>query len=744
VPDSEQLVTGDRFSAPRNTTTAIFLLSVLTLFVEMMLIRWVGTEIRIFAYLQNTILVVCFLGLGMGCFTAQRPIDLRVVAGGMIVIALTLSLPWPRSMVSRITEYLSVLGDFLIWQSAAATGFWDLLQRVAVGLAMTFALMWLMWWAFLHQGRLLGRLMDRHTDVIRGYSSNVAGSLVGIWLFAALSAWETPPWVWLAISGLLLLPFLQPRLDRLAGAIALLGVVALTAWYPSGGKTRVVIWSPYQKLVLQEASEQTQTDRVWSGQYYVLVNNVGYQGIIDLSRDRVAKDPRIPEEYRGFSQYDVPLRFKPNPQHVLIVGAGSGNDVAGALRGNASRVTAVEIDPAIIRLGRQYHPERPYDSERVTVVNDDARAFFASTRESFDLIIFGLLDSHTTTAMTNARLDHYVYTLESIERARQLLTPDGVMVLSFEAQKSYIVDRMAGCLRTVFGEPPLIFKIPANPTGWGGVLFVAGNSAVVRDALTRDQELAALVERWDLELGEIMPYLTPIATDDWPYIYLSHRRIPMLHALLAALLVGLAAIGRWQTQTPVFRGWDKSRWHFFFLGAAFMLLEVQNISKAAVVLGNTWQVNAVIISGILVMILLANTVAARFPDLHRYAAVPLVVICLLLYWVDLASFASLPYLARAAVIGSLTTLPMLFSGLLFIGSLARTEQRDAALGANLMGALAGGVLQSLTFLVGIKALLLIVVGFYVIAAISMPRATTEALAPVESRGSLTRGRRKRR
>ena len=35
-----------------------------------------------------------------------------------------------------------------------------------------------------------------------------------------------------------------------------------------------------------------------------------------------------------------------------------------------------------------------------------------------------------------------------------------------------------------------------------------------------------------------------------------------------------------------------------------MLLEVQNISKAAVVLGNTWIVNAVIISGVMVMILL--------------------------------------------------------------------------------------------------------------------------------------------
>lgn len=45
---------------PVNQTWAIFLISVLGLFLEMLLIRWIGTEVRIFAYLQNTILVVVF------------------------------------------------------------------------------------------------------------------------------------------------------------------------------------------------------------------------------------------------------------------------------------------------------------------------------------------------------------------------------------------------------------------------------------------------------------------------------------------------------------------------------------------------------------------------------------------------------------------------------------------------------------------------------------------------------------
>ena len=68
------------------------------------------------------------------------------------------------------------------------------------------------------------------------------------------------------------------------------------------------------------------------------------------------------------------------------------------------------------------------------------------------------------------------------------------------------------------------------------------------------------------------------------------------------------------------RGWNRSHWHFLFLGAAFLLLEVQNISKASVVLGNTWQVNAVIVSGVLIMALLANLLKRykdKYPDVIR-------------------------------------------------------------------------------------------------------------------------------
>ncbi len=710
---------------PRNLTTAIFLISVLGLFLELLLIRWIGTEIRIFAYLQNTVLVVCFLGLGMGCFTSRKPILLHRTLVPLLVLAMLMAIPFTRRGVAEISGLLSVLDDFLIWEAAMNDGAWATLYRVTLGLGMTFFLMLLLWEVFVPLGRILGRLMNQHPKTIAAYSVNVAGSLVGILLFTALSVLSTPPVVWFAVVAALLFWFLGTgRTFRIN--LALTAGIALSAWIAGRAPDALeVAWSPYQKLALKEKQEGWGS---WAGKYLITVNNVGYQGIIDLSEQAVEASPDISPEDAGLSQYDLPMLVHPNPKKVLIVGAGSGNDVAGALRGGAESVTAVEIDPAIIDIGRRYHPEKPYDSPKVRIVIDDARSFFARTNEQFDVVIFGLLDSHTTTAMTNARLDHYVYTQESIQRARTLLADGGVMVLSFEAKKAYIADRMGRVVRDVFGAEPIAFRVPVTHSGWGGAMFLAGDMQVVHDQLAANSRLAEKIAVWTEADPLDLTYTTRSTTDDWPYVYLKSAKIPSLFYLLAGLMVALTLYCRRRIgEARLLTNWNASTWHFFFLGAAFLLLEVQNISKASVVLGNTWVVNAVIISGILTMILLANFIAARFRNISENAVVGcLIGSCLGLYFLDISRFAFLPYLTKAVIVGGLTTLPILFSGIIFIRSFSRVESKDTALGANLMGSVVGGVLQSVTFLVGIKALLLIVAGLYLAAVLTRPRSTIES------------------
>ena len=80
-------------------------------------------------------------------------------------------------------------------------------------------------------------------------------------------------------------------------------------------------------------------------------------------------------------------------EDVMIIGAGSGNDVSAALAAGVKHVDAVEIEPVLNEVGRRYHPNRPYSDPRVTIHLNDGRAFIRETDKKYDLIIYALVDS---------------------------------------------------------------------------------------------------------------------------------------------------------------------------------------------------------------------------------------------------------------------------------------------------------------------------------------------------------------
>ena len=96
-------------------------------------------------------------------------------------------------------------------------------------------------------------------------------------------------------------------------------------------------------------------------------------------------------------------------------------------------------NPAIAFLGNRYHPERPYDDPRVTLEINDARNFFRNAHQLYDLIIYGVLDSHTALShASNLRVDLDVYTREGIKEAFALLKPGGVLSISFALPNEFI------------------------------------------------------------------------------------------------------------------------------------------------------------------------------------------------------------------------------------------------------------------------------------------------------------------
>ena len=125
--------------------------------------------------------------------------------------------------------------------------------------------------------------------------------------------------------------------------------------------------------------------------------------------------------------YNLPYSItKKKPENVLIVGSGVGNDVASANRFNIKSIKAVEIDPVILKLGKKYHPETPYNYENIETIIDDARNYISKTENKFDAIIYALLDSQTNLSSKGGiRLDSYVYTVEAFKEAKKKLNEDG-------------------------------------------------------------------------------------------------------------------------------------------------------------------------------------------------------------------------------------------------------------------------------------------------------------------------------
>src|SRR6266498_5887772 len=153
-----------------NQTWGIFLISILGLFLETLFIRWIGTEIRIFAYLQNTILVVCFLGLGIGMFTASKPIEIKQSLIPMTILLTLMAIPAARFFLGHISEMFSSLGDFVVWYNIPTN---DLSLRIGlmlIGLVLTYGVLVLIVDIFVQLGRILGRLMNVNPNPIWAYS----------------------------------------------------------------------------------------------------------------------------------------------------------------------------------------------------------------------------------------------------------------------------------------------------------------------------------------------------------------------------------------------------------------------------------------------------------------------------------------------------------------------------------------------------------------------------------------------
>ena len=266
---------------------SLLLVSFLGLFMEMLLIRWVSSEIRIFAYFKNFVLISCFLGFGLGCTLCRRKVNLLATLLPLVVITTLIQLPWQgmRGLMQSLSLYLGSVSEVHIWGVPAVQLSASSLAVFLFALLIVVPLFALLAWTFVPIGQLVGWYLEAAPRGIWGYSLNVLASLAGILLYTLLCFLYQPPVIWFLIVaiGLTLLVFRLPWL--LCASLACLGSCIGLLLLKDNNEARV-LWSPYQKLVI---TPRTHNDRLIA--YFLATNDTWYQQILDLSQPSLTPIP---------------------------------------------------------------------------------------------------------------------------------------------------------------------------------------------------------------------------------------------------------------------------------------------------------------------------------------------------------------------------------------------------------------------------------------------------------------------
>jgi predicted membrane-bound spermidine synthase len=418
---------------------AVTLLSAGTLAFEILLVRMFAIEqFYHFAYMA---IGVAMLGFGAsGTYVTlwgRRPAparERRFVASAALTPLLLLAAP-------LIADLLS----FDITQLAIDPGQWLRLGILYAVLALPFAMGAL--------AVLLAITLDASRPG-RLYGASFAGS--GLGAFAAIGAlWVVDPVRAIAIPALLagagaLAASVSAGASRRWHATAGIGVVLAAAGVAVPPWTLDV--TPYKGLPQVEA---------YPGAKRVAEATTPVGWVVAVQADAFRHAPGLSLAYRGafppqaglfvdgelagaLTRWDsanaqlldwlpaaIPYALG-RRERVLVIGAGGGIDVHTALRHDATRVTAIELNPDLVRF-QQRAPSPPgWDAgTKVRWVTGDARSHVAATRETFDLIAIGAGGGMgPATAGLHSLNEDYLHTVDAYATYLRHLRPGGVLAVT--------------------------------------------------------------------------------------------------------------------------------------------------------------------------------------------------------------------------------------------------------------------------------------------------------------------------
>ena len=657
----------------------LVLLCFLMLFAELALIRWLGGNVLYLSYFSNIVLLGSFLGIGLGFLWSHRsdhellpytplvfgllilfvhnvPVNVRATGGDLIFFGGELKPSGPPREIALPIIFLTVAA---------------ILACIGNGIAITF----------------------KKLKNLEAYQFDLIGSIIGIAFFTVLSFLGATPVVWGVIVAAILIYTIRPRQLRQI-ALTLIPLLIMVVTLGIESRDSNVIWTPYYKAETLDVAGLG-ADDVGAG---VLVNGVPH--------------------WFQTAKYDLPIyqtvyerRTDKTPANdLLVIGAGSGNDVAVGLHEGAAHIDAVEIDRRLFEVARDNHANRPYDDPRVDIHINDGRAYLEQSDKQWDLMILALPDSLTLVqGASSIRLESYLFTQEAANSYREHLTENGVFSMYNLYRESWLVDRYAATLEAAFGHAPCVSKLDGEAL------------AVITIGVSPEGVTCPADEVWARTSATPDP-----VKDNRPFPYLRTPSIPSFYLVALALILLVSLLLVRLVGGPL--SGMRSHLDLFFMGVAFLLLETKNVVQFALLFGTTWLVNALVFGGVMLSVLLAVIISRRVVIKKLLIPYVLLGVAIVVGWlIPQSSLLSLGLPLRLLTACVLAFAPIFLANVIFAQRFRDTSDSANAFAANLIGAMVGGVLEYSSLLIGYRNLLIVALLLYIAAGVSGRRHLRPAI-----------------
>jgi len=677
----------------RRTRLAVALLSLAAIALELALMRMLA--LRFWSHFAYMVISVAILGFGASG-TALTLLRRRVAAAKrswMFALGLAFAVSVP--LISIAARRLPLDVRFLTW---------DLSQ-----IAYVAALEGLMFVPFFLAGAFVGiALMDEPGRIGGHYGANLLGSGAGAVAAVALMFVMSPPELLVAsaaavfVAAMVLLPrriWAVAAAVSAAAALVLLGRPGLHRTTMSRYKMLpYVLSTPGAKIIDSRQGPLGRIDVVSGPAIHVagglsLTNPWPIPPHALLIVDGEQTSPvyhctdRSQWAFTDQTTSAVAYHLRKRPS-VCVLGAGGGADIGAALYHDATRIVALEMNGQIIDAMTGPLADRGGDvylKPNVTVLEREAREYFAVAGETFDVVQFPAMDAFGASgAGLYSTQEAYLYTVEALAAMMDRLGADGVLTITRPARTPprdglKVFDTAAEMLRARGLKPSGRLAMIRS---WATVTVLVSRRPFVADelnairrfcddrgfdlcylpGLNRDQanrnhilERPYYFEACRALVGPqrkayLADYLFEIAatTDDRPYFFhfLRPRTLPILRQqlgrrsrafveiatimLVAALLqaLAMAAVFILLPLAPGVKalrrtpGKAAALGYFLMIGVGFMLLEMAFLQRLILYLGHPIYSAAVAIAGFLVFAGLGSMLSRRWRlGLRRLGAV---------------------------------------------------------------------------------------------------------------------------